>query len=198
LIYALFASILFAGWRSRRVPGLFMYFCMQALYTIATDIILRRDGETSELYAIVYAAGTGLILVVVAGVVYEIVLTKQNSSRGMVLAGVMAICTSHWLYTYLAGPVGYKTWIQVIEATVLLWAGLVLWGTAPYVERRAVSAVLALLWLSLAGWRWAFVLHVDEAKKYLSWNWQVPGWSCVAAFTIIGLLLHPLALHARR
>lgn len=193
----LLASILFAGWRARHISGLFLYFAMQAVYTVLTELAFIWYGTASDAYAIVYATGTGLILVVIAGVVYEVVSTKQNSFHGMGLSIAVAVCTSHWLYGYLGHEANYKEMIQIAEATVLIWAGLILGGTCFYVERKAVSAVLALLWLALAAFRWGFVLHTSEAK-WLSANWRVPGWLCVLAFTIVGLLVSPLPIHARR
>ena len=186
MILALLAAILFALWRSwdNSEQRLFWYFYAQLIYTLLGYGAYKLFGDTSWQYLTVYLLGTSIILVTMARIVWEAVKRKSKllGIPGVLSFGLGALAASG------LHPMSLYEWAGVLEGSLLMGCAVVIGYSAYYHARHDIRLILASLWTVLGLFRLGFYLNLPS-EAWLKMNWQIPGWSCVMAFTLIGFRL---------
>jgi multidrug transporter EmrE-like cation transporter len=185
VIWLLLASILFAGCQARHIPSLLCYFFAQALYTAIGYEVYRSYGAGSVAYAVVYSAGTAVILLTCLNLVWEALRGRGYVLRAVVVAGILSLTLGKMAFLGLGHPAKYYDWIGLTEGTLLLWCGLLIGGVSPHTRYAGINLALSLLWIAQALFRWGFYLHFPD---WLMLNWKVPPALCIVGFAVVGWL----------
>jgi hypothetical protein len=188
MMLAVLAAVLFAGWRSRRVPALLWYFVAQAAYALVVFPARFFLSDTSVFYAIIYATMTGVVLLSIVRIAWNAVITRQNSWRAVAIVGLLSVTVGRVAFMELDHPARYYDCIGIIEASALFWAALVLGAVSPYIIRWKVSFTLAILWFCQSWFRYGFYTHIPD-KFWLALNWRIPPVLCIIGFILIGKFL---------
>lgn len=172
-------------------PSLWPYFLLMAMSWVGGYAARYTFGDESWQYLIFWCGITALIL---GWVVLLAVLALKSISRYPWRLGVTALFISgifaRLAYVY-AEPLTAAQWAVLVEALVLVWAGTISGGCAPYIKNGDLYFGLGLFWLAqgLADYGW--LLHW-EGKSSL---WQEASWIfgpslCIAVFAFLAWRLH--------
>ena len=155
------------------------YLAIQFIATFLVELCLSSAGWEAWAYSFVFTLGSaamltggGLVMWKAVGLVRRNII-RESAIGATFLALVIVMGIQHaW---------SINTWIVFLEGTVLLAIGSALAQAIPfYIERRDLGT-LAILWLSLATFDYAYVLF-KPASWVESLNDWLPSWLCISAF----------------
>lgn len=169
-------------------PQLVVRYLYAQLYgTLLLFAVNWRAGDTSTAYLAAYATVTAVILATVGRIVWDAVLTRQNSWKAVGIVSVLAVTLGRMAFLGLGRLAEAHDYIVIVEGTLLFAAGLTVGFLAPYVERMGLAFLLAGLWMAQSFFRLGFALHITDGQ-WMENNWRVPPALGISAFLLIGWL----------
>ena len=183
----LFGATSFAAWRSWRHPLLFLYFSTNLLYEIASEWPLLAGGDRSAAYLYVYTVCTSLWLLSALGVVWEATLGYTYRLRRLSFFILFTMVLTRIIEVEIHRPLRFADWTVLLESAVSYFAGFTLVCVSFFSGNKTnIYFILGMLWMCLAGFKWAWLASVPEAV-WIEAGWIVPTAFCVVAFLAVGV-----------
>lgn len=158
---------------------------------MAVEATLLAVGDTSHTYAVVYASFTGLVLLAALCIVWEAISAYTYKLRRLSLFALTAIVLTRFVFVGIHRQLQFSDWIVLSEGTVLYTCGFALACVSFFSGRKCdIYFILAILWMSQAGFFWAWLLSLPEAIWVLA-GWYVPTALVTLGFVLCGLCLNP-------
>ena len=175
------AATLFAMWRTRAFPLLYLYFFANLLYLSATEIAYLRNWQYDSIYAIF----TGIWLFFAFLIVWDALPRRAKKVRLLSLPAIVAIGLTRHCYIYMDGRLTHRGWITLIEAACLVFLGIVLGAAAGYAWPTCnVLLALSATWIAL--WLFLDLFLLRDSWTGLYW---VPAVIVSVGFTAAGLAI---------
>lgn len=169
-----------------RKPSAFMwYFFAQIAYIPAIYGMAWAYGQDSGAYLLAYIGMTGLVLSAVVLVAWNALAGRLYRLRAAAIALVLAIVLGKMAFMGLEHPKA-EDFLVLIEAVVLLWAGIVTSYVARYRPDKWAYFTLGTMWIGYALWDFGLILH---HPYWVEADWYVPGAWNTLGFVIVGFLL---------
>ena len=119
--------------------------------------------------------------------VWEATLGYTYRLRRLSVSFLTAIVLTRFIEVGIHRQMQFSDWVVLYEGCFSYMCGFTLTCVSFFSGRRAdVYFILGILWIALAGFKWAWLLGVPEAV-WIEAGYIVPTLFCVVAFMAVGV-----------
>jgi hypothetical protein len=162
------------------------YLVTQLVCLIGFELSWRLIGP-GKVYGCIYVGLTALIFVAIGRLVLEGLATARYRARCLAIGLILAVLFARLAYLGLARPAEWFDWIIITEGALLVWSGVLMGMSAPYMRLPDIALGLGTLWLAQALIAFGYVLHFPAWNHIGVYARPIAG---ILGFAFIGLRLH--------